>query len=93
MVEGAVELRGGVRLLASFTGKAGFLLQLQAVQVEGITVVSKRHPRPVSQGVRALARVGPLVDQRIIFKEKTATLTCTLPHQEVCIHRCLDTYR
>lgn len=62
---------GDVWILTFFTGKACFLLQFQAVQVEGITVVSKRHPCPVSQGVRALAGVGPLVDQRIIFKGKT----------------------
>ena len=59
-----------MRLLTFFTGKVCFLLQFQAMQVEGITVVSERHPCPVSQGVRALAGVGPLVDQRSIFKEK-----------------------
>lgn len=68
--EWAVELHGDVWLPTFFTGKARFLLQFQAMQVEGIAVVSKRHPCPVSQGVRALAGVGPLVDQRIIFKEK-----------------------
>lgn len=49
------------------------------MQVEGIAVVSKRHPCPVSQGVGALARVGPLVDQTIIFNEKTVLSTSIGP--------------
>lgn len=53
------------------TGHSSLLLQFQAVQVEGVAVVSKWHPSPVSQGVGAPARVGPLVDQRITFNEKT----------------------
>lgn len=71
--ERAVELHGDVRPLTFLTGKPCFLLQLQVVQVEGVTVVSKRHPGPVSQGVRALAGVGPLVHQRIILKEETVS--------------------
>lgn len=55
------------------------MLQLHAMQVEGIAVVSKRHPCPVSQGVGALARVGPLVDQTIIFNEKTVLSTSIGP--------------
>lgn len=38
-----------------FTGHACILLQFKILQVEGITVVSERHPRPLSQSVGALA--------------------------------------
>lgn len=79
---------GLVWFLTLFAGNASFLLQFQAMQVEGVTVVSKRHPGPVSQGVRTLARVGPLVHQRVIFKEKAVvgTFIWALINQQVRIY-------
>lgn len=49
-----------------FAGHACVMLQFKSLQVEGITVVSKRNPCPRSQSVGALARVGPLVYHRLI---------------------------
>lgn len=66
-----------------FTGHAGILLQFESLQVEGVTVVSERHPRPLSQRVGALARVDPLVNNRLIWqgeKEQGSTY-CSLIQQ------------
>lgn len=64
---------GDVRVLLKlfptfFTGHPCVLLQFKTLQVEGITVVSERHPCPPSQKVGALARVGPLVQHRLIWQ-------------------------
>lgn len=47
------------------------LLQFKTLQVEGITVVSERHPRPLSQGMGAVARVDPPVTHRLIWQKET----------------------
>lgn len=58
------------------TGSHCILLQFQTLQVEGITVVSERHPRPLSQGMGAIAGVDPLVSHRLIWQiENTVKLT------------------
>ena len=53
-----------------FTGQACVLLQFETLQVEGVTVVSERHPRPPSQRVGALAGVDPLVTYRLIWERE-----------------------
>lgn len=50
------------------TGSECILLQFKTLQVEGITVVSERHPRPLSQRMGALAGVDPLVTHRLIWQ-------------------------
>lgn len=45
-------------------GRPRFLLQLHALQVEGVAVVPEGHPGPVAQRARAVTRVGPAVHRR-----------------------------
>lgn len=58
-----------------FAGHACILLQFQTLEVEGITVVSERHPCPRAQSVWALARVGPLVRHRLVWSAENTINT------------------
>lgn len=45
-----------------------FLLQLHALQVEGVAVVPEGHPGPVAQRARAVTRVGPAVHRGPVWR-------------------------
>lgn len=49
-------------------GCPSFLLQLHALQVEGVAVVPEGHPGPVTHRARAVARVGPAVHRRLVYR-------------------------
>lgn len=64
-----VEVRVLLKVFPTFfTGHACLLLQFNILQVEGVAVVSERHPRPLSQRVGALAGVDPLVNHGLIWQ-------------------------
>lgn len=65
----AVRAREFMKLFPTFfTGCSCILLQSKTLQIKGITVVSERHPRPLSQRVGALAREDPVVQHRVIWQ-------------------------
>lgn len=56
--------------LTFLTGQASVLLHFHTVQIEGVAVVSERHPGPVSYSLGAAARVNPSVTHRPIWQRE-----------------------